>query len=230
MPPPRPRSRHSPVPRYDRCDPVPPDFRGLTVERPPIPPTLIPLPSEFPGERILLRPLRAEVAEQAFAAVDESRDHLRPWVAWVDNQSTVEQTRDYCIRCAANWLLRTDLTLGIFDSASGRFLGGTGLHEPDWELRSFEIGYWLRLSAIGHGYTTDAVLLLRDFAFSQLRARRLELSCDVRNDPSRRVAERAGFNLEGRLRNVFLDSRGEPGDYLVFAMTPDDWRIASGNS
>ena len=113
----------------------------------PIVPTLIDLPSELRGPRVLLRPYRVDDAEQLFAAIDESRDHLRPWVTWVLNNRTVDDVRDYCIRSQASWLLRTELVLGIFDAASGRYLGGIELHDPDWQLRAFEIGYWLRLSA-----------------------------------------------------------------------------------
>ncbi len=184
-------------------------------------PTLIPLPEELRSDRLLLRPYRAEDAEALFAAVEESRDHLRPWVSWVDTFVSVEDARDYCLRCAANWLLRTDLTLGIFESESGRYLGGTGFHTPNWELRSFEIGYWIRATAAGQGYVTEAVRLLVELAFGQLAARRVELRCDPRNEPSRRVAERTGFILEGHLRNAVLVSDGL-ADALVFALVPED--------
>jgi len=187
----------------------------------PIVPTLIELPTELRGSHVLLRPYRAGDAEQVFAAVDESRDHLRPWVSWVDNNRTVDEVRDYCIRSQASWLLRTELVLGIFDAVSGRYLGGTGLHNLDWELRAFEIGYWLRVSAIGHGYATESTRLLADFALSRLQARRVTLRCDARNDASRRVAERAGFMLEGRLRNAAIALDGAVSDELVFAVVPD---------
>ena len=188
----------------------------------PVVPTLIDLPSELRGSRVQLRPYRRDDAEQVFAAIDESRDHLRPWVTWVDNNRTVDDVRDYCIRSQASWLLRTELALGIFDSVSGRYLGGTGLHDPDWELRTFEIGYWLRVTAIGHGYATESTQLLADFALSCLEARRVTLRCDARNDASRRVAERAGFTLEGRLRNVSMAPDGTVRDDLVYAIVPDD--------
>jgi len=184
-------------------------------------PPLIELPSELRGPRVLLRPYRAEDAEQVFAAIDESRDHLRPWVTWVDNNRTVDDVRDYCIRSQASWLLRTELALGIFDGASGRYLGGTGLHDPDWELRAFEIGYWLRVTAVGRGYATESTRLLADFAVSSLQARRIMLRCDPRNDASRGVAERAGFILEGRLRNVSLTPDGTVSDRLVYAIVPE---------
>lgn len=186
-------------------------------------PTLIDLPAELPGSRVLLRPYQADDAEKVFAAIDESRDHLRSWLGWVDQYATIADTRDYCIRCQANWLLRTDLSLGIFAADSGDYLGGTGLHEPDWQLRSFEIGYWLCSTATGHGFATEAVQLLRDFAFRDLRAQRVHLRCDVRNEASRRVAERCGFVLEGTLRNALAIPSGEPADWLVFALVPEDW-------
>jgi ribosomal-protein-serine acetyltransferase len=183
-------------------------------------PTLIDLPSELRGSHVLLRPYRGDDAEQVFAAIDESRDHLRRWVTWVDNNRTVDDVRDYCIRSQASWLLRTELALGIFDSASGRYLGGTGLHDPDWELRTFETGYWLRVTANGHDYATESTRLLVDFAVSVLQARRVMLRCDARNDASRRVAERAGFVLEGRFRNVSMAPDGTVRDDLVYAIIP----------
>jgi RimJ/RimL family protein N-acetyltransferase len=183
-------------------------------------PTLIDLPQELRGPRVLLRPYRAEHADQVFAAIDESRDHLRPWVTWADNNRSVDDVRDYCIRSQASWLLRTELALAIFDSAGGQYLGGTGLHDPDWELPSFEIGYWLRVTAIGHGYATESTRLLADFALFRLQARRVTLRCDARNDASRRVAERAGFILEGRLRNASVAPDGTVRDDLVYAVVP----------
>jgi ribosomal-protein-serine acetyltransferase len=183
-------------------------------------PTLIDLPSELRGSRVFLRPYRGDDAEQVFAAIEESRDHLRPWVSWVDNNRTVDDVRDYCIRGQASWLLRTELALGIFDAVSGRYLGGTGLHDPDWELRTFEIGYWLRVTATGHGYATESTRLLAEFALSRLQALRVTLRCDARNDASRRVAERAGFVLEGSLRNVSVAPDGTVRDDLVYAVIP----------
>lgn len=188
----------------------------------PTTPTLIVLPAELRGPRIVVRPYQADDAEAVFTAIDESRDHLRPWMPWVDHHGTVDDTRDYCIRSAAKWMLRSDLPLGIFTIEDGRYLGGTGLHGVDWALRSFEIGYWLRVSAEGHGFMTEAVNLLTSFALVELRANRVEIFCDATNTRSRAVAERCGFVQEGRLRNARLDNDGHPGDTLVFSAIPGD--------
>lgn len=185
-------------------------------------PSLIALPDRLEGPRVLLRPYRADDAAAVFAAIDESRAHLAPWMDWVGRHRTVDDTRDYCLRMAADWLVRHSLILGMFDRADGRYLGGTGFHAPDWATPSFEAGYWIRPSAEGNGYVTEAVRLQVDLAFGVLGARRVELWCDARNDRSRRVAERCGFVLEGRLRNRTRRPDGSLSDDLVFSLVPGD--------
>ena len=64
--------------------------------------------------------------------------------------------------------------------------------------------------------------MLADFARSRLQARRITVHCNARNDASRRVAERAGFTLEGRLRNARLEPDGSISDELVYAIVPED--------
>jgi ribosomal-protein-serine acetyltransferase len=193
-------------------------------------PTLVELPPEIRGERVVLRPWRAEDAELLFAAIDESREQLRPWVRWVDKHASVDDTRDYCVRAAANWLLRTELPLGIFHTQDDRILGGIDFHSADWSLPSFAIGFWLRASAVRQGFMTESVRLLVALAFENLHARRVELSCDPRNKASRRIADRTGFNLEGRLRNINLGTDGEPRDLLIFSLVPEDWDLLRSRS
>jgi RimJ/RimL family protein N-acetyltransferase len=185
--------------------------------------TLIPVPEELRSARIVLRPYRLGDAEALYAAVIESRERLAAWLPWAAHYTSVAVARDFCQRTAANRLLRTDLPYGIFAAHDGAFLGGTGLHRFDWQARTFEIGYWLRQSAEGHGYVGEAVRLLATMAFTNLAAQRVQIVCDARNERSRRAAERAGFVLEGRLRNDRIGADGHPRDTLVFALIPQDF-------
>jgi hypothetical protein len=82
----------------------------------------------------------------------------------------------------------------------------------------------------GEGLMTEAVTLLSAFALDQLAANCVEISCDVRNERSRAVAERCGFVLEGRLRNAVPDADGNPVDTFVFSCVPaDDGAASTGN-
>jgi RimJ/RimL family protein N-acetyltransferase len=192
-------------------------------------PTLISLPDELRSARLVIRPYRPDDAAAVFAAIDESRDLLRPWLPWVHYHRDASDTRDFCTRAAAGWLLRSSLDLGIFDARDGAYLGGTGIPRLDWRARTFEVGYWLRATATGKGYVSEAVCLLARLAFEDLGAKRLEIRCDARNERSRHVPERLGFPLEARLRNDALDPAGQSRDTLVFAIIPEDYaRLSPG--
>lgn len=189
----------------------------------PIYPTLISLPTELVAERVTLRPLHPADGPAMLAAIEESRAELEPWMAWTPMQRTQDDAVDYCVRMAAEWLRRDSLTLAIRETASDRYLGGTGLHGIDWSLRAFEIGYWLRTSATGKGYMTEAVARLTRFAFESLGARRVAIQCDPRNVRSRAIPERLGWRQEAHLRNNATDTIGQPCDTVIFALTDDDW-------
>jgi len=184
--------------------------------------TLIPLFEELRSERIIVRPYRESDAQSLFEAVAESRDHLRPWLPFADEHQTVEESRDWILQQVASWVLREDLMPGVWEAATGLFLGGSGLHPRNWETRYFEIGYWLRASATGQGYITEAVQLLSDYAFSTLAATRVEIRCDERNVRSAAVAQRLGFVQEARLRNEQLAAGGVLRNTLIFALIPTD--------
>lgn len=184
--------------------------------------TLMPLFEELRGERVLVRPYRESDAQDLYKAMVESRDHLRPWMPFADEHQTVDASRNWIIQQMASWLLRDDLTLGIWEQASGRYLGGTGLHPHNWEIGFFEIGYWIRLSAQGHGYIAEAVRRLTEYAFDILTANRIEIRCDELNVRSAAIPKRLGFVLEGRLRNDMTTSDGRLRTTLVFSLIPDD--------
>jgi RimJ/RimL family protein N-acetyltransferase len=184
--------------------------------------TLIPMFEELRGQRVLLRPYRLEDAQALKEAVEESREHIRPWLPFADRHQTIEETRDWIIHSMAGWLLREDMACGIWEVDTGQFLGGVGLHTRNWEIRYFEIGYWLRKSAEGHGYMTEAVRLVANYALNELKANRVEIRCDERNERSAAVARRLGFVQEGRLRNREPGPDGTLRTMLYFSLTPDD--------
>ena len=187
--------------------------------------TLIPLFEELRGPRVVVRPYRLEDADALFAAVAESRQHIWPWMPWGDQHQTVDDSRDFILRTQAKWLLREDMTVGFFEASSERYLGGSGLHPRGWDVPAFEIGYWIRASAEGHGYVAETVRLLADFAFESLGAQRVMIRCDARNTRSAAVAERLGFVREAHLRNeVRTHTDSALRDTLVFSLIPSDPR------
>ena len=173
------------------------------------------------GRRIVCRMWRDDDAGPLYGAIDASREHLRPWMDWVDRHQNVGDTQDYITRCLLDFTRRETITIGIFSRHDNQtVLGGTGFHNIDWTVPALEIGYWSAVAAQGHGFISEAVELLTDFAFSGLSANRVSIHCDPRNERSRRVAERCSYELEGRLRNAARTPAGDLRDTLIFSRVP----------
>ncbi len=188
-----------------------------------IAPILRDLPTEIHGARVLIRPPLPGDGAAIWEATEESREQLKPWMPWVAETKTPADSERYARQAHARWITREDLPLTIWERTTGRYLGGTGFHRIRWDVRAFEIGYWLRTSAVGHGYMTESVRLLCRFAFETLSANRLEIRCDVHNQRSAAVPRRLGFIHEARLRNDGHGADGSVRDTFVFAMIPADY-------
>ena len=189
-------------------------------------PILIDMPGHLVGARVIVRAFDDADAAPLHDAVQESIEHIRPWLPWYDTHGSLEDTRDYIRGTINRWTLGEGFEMGVFTQDTGAFLGGIGLHVRNSQIPSVEIGYWLRQSAEGHGYMSESARLLTAYAFEGLEARRVEIRCDARNRRSGTVAERLAYLLEGRLRNDMLDPVGEPRDTLVYAMIPADYARA----
>ena len=192
------------------------------------PPPLIlrDLPDELLSERVLIRPPRPGDGATVWEAVEESREQIAPWLPWVEKTLGPDDCEAAARRGAARWQTREDLMVSVWERATGRYLGGSGLHRIDWGVPAFEIGYWLRTSAWGQGYVSETVRVLCRFAFETLGANRVEIRCDGRNERSLAVPRRLGFVQEATLRNHCRDGRGELRDTLIFALMPDDYALA----
>lgn len=117
--------------------------------------------------------------------------------------------------------------MGFFDRKTRRFFGGTGLHRIDWNVRAFEIGYWIRASAAGNGYVTEMAELLTEMCFDVLTANRVSIHVAAANLKSAAIPARLGFTREGSLRNSIKDADGNLHDRVIYAMTPEEWKSRS---
>jgi ribosomal-protein-serine acetyltransferase len=174
-------------------------------------------PEEFDTERLVIRSPRWGDGAELNAAIRESIEELRPWMPWVQQLPTIDESEENVRLAHLRFLERKDLRLHIFFKSTGGFVGGSGLHRIDWGARRFEIGYWIRTSQSGKGLMTEAVTAIANFAIHQLSANRLEIRCDSTNIRSSRVAQRLGFTLEGILRSDQRNVEGELRDTMVFA-------------
>lgn len=180
-------------------------------------PLLIDIPMPIKTERLILRPPTKDDSKELNSAILESFELLNKWMVWANHRPTLEESKIEICKMIARWTLREDLPVFIFDKGSKIFLGATGLTRINWELPSFEIGYWIRSDYAGKGIITEVTLALTSYAFKQLKAVRVEIKCDENNIASRRVAEKLGFNKEGILKNHMLTPDGSLSNTVIYA-------------
>lgn len=83
---------------------------------------------------------------------------------------------------------------------TGEMIGQCGLTWQDWNGRQvLEVGYLFRRDAWGRGYATEAAVACRNYAFETLNAPEVFSIIRDSNLPSRRVAERNGMEVRGRM-------------------------------
>ena len=87
---------------------------------------------------------------------------------------------------------------------------------------NFEIAYLARAEGRGRGLMTRAVRLLCDWLLEE-GVGRIELRTHPDNEPSQKLAQRAGFQREGLERkSIWL--HGERQDAIVWSLLPTDSR------
>ena len=126
------------------------------------------------------------------------------------------------------WLARAaespdPLFFAVIDAASGRCEGRQSLMRITPEHGVIEVGHVLWGPAIARTrVATEALFLHARYIFEALGYRRFEWKCNARNDPSRRAAERFGFQYEGTFRQHMVQ-KGQSRDTTWFAMLDTDW-------
>lgn len=159
------------------------------------------------SKNIFLRPL----------SKDDSFDN---YVNWLNDQettlfmgsgrlpSTIEGLREYIDFYNKS---KDGMLLGIFSKKSSKHIGNITLHQIDWKNRHAEIGILIGdKKSRGKGYATEAVRLVADHAFNKVNLRKLYTGMVKGNEASKRAFEKAGFKVEGMLREHFYLN----GEYL----------------
>jgi len=101
-------------------------------------------------------------------------------------------------------------------------IGGIGLTiGKDVHQLTAELGYWLSETYWGKGIMTSAVAAVSDIAFKQFGLNRVHAEPYISNTASVRVLEKAGFQLEGRLRASVIKN-GQVLDQLLYSKVREE--------
>lgn len=137
-------------------------------------------------------------------SLKEAEDFVQAAVA------RIEKHRQYY------WIMEEKLT--------NSFVGCIAICSEDMKRKVGELEYITAFNHRGKGYMTEAVKSICEFMIKELGFYRVEAVCNVENNSSSRVLEKAGMKYEGTLRGRALNtnSHGNPGDLKIYSFIQTD--------
>ncbi len=120
------------------------------------------------------------------------------------------------------------LAIDLDDGGSWRLIGNSSFFNIEWSNRSAEFGLFIGDKSVwNRGHGTEAVKLLLRHGFETLNLHRIFLRVYSTNPRARRSYEKAGFKLEGTLREAVY-RHGRYADIHIMSILRSEWNAAEG--
>jgi [ribosomal protein S5]-alanine N-acetyltransferase len=170
------------------------------------------------GEHVVLRPVRERDLAAFINAHTEIANRGEFFPLGIQSESVLR--RNYA---ETGFWERDEGTLLIWNR-DDVMVGHIEFFRPVNYWDAYELSYQLYgTEHASQGYTTEAVRLLIDYLFGAKKVNRISLVIVPENAPSRRIAEKCGFQHEGTARGALFKG-GHNVDVLIYSLLRDDPR------
>lgn len=134
----------------------------------------------------------------------------------VNNPSTCEEAEKLFQTKLQAWSLESGnwLSLSISTLLNNEKLGSIGLRIINHELKIAEVGFMIKQNAQGKGFAGEALELLINYAYSDLKLNKLTAICAVSNAASIKLLEKLGFTREDCLMKNTIINGNYVNDYI----------------
>jgi len=167
-------------------------------------------------ENVKVRLVGPEDAASLYEQIEKTRPHLAKFMPWGDAMNSVEEEKDFLIYCQGRMAEKKLWITSIL--VNDKPVGMIDLHNINLDNKNAEVGYWLGGEYQGNGVMTDCLLRVLEVGFEEMHLHKIKLLAEVVNDASNAVAQKAGFKLEGQLRDEIY-SDGEFHDANLYGLT-----------
>jgi len=178
------------------------------------------------GEKVRLRPLRIEDAEQSFASSldSPSRQLLQLGIELPTSVELTRTTLEKYVGCKD----ADGVIIFAIENLKADHVGGISLHSRHEKNGTFGFGIVVDRQYRRQGYAEDAIRILLKYGFWERRYQKCNSACVHTNEASLRLHKKLGFVEEGRRRRQ-LFFNGEYYDDVLFGLTREEFdAIARG--
>ena len=142
--------------------------------------------------RLILRPPTLGDLDSIQTAKEEAWPDLQRWMTWAFDNQRSRQAMEDSIRRTMDYQNQLGIALAGFHRINGDFVVRTALDLTD-EQDVYETGYWVAPKYAGQGMATEAANAAIRYAFGHLGAKAISIGYFDKNEPSRRIVEKLGF-------------------------------------
>jgi RimJ/RimL family protein N-acetyltransferase len=167
--------------------------------------------------RLCLRCWEPADAPALKAAVDASREHLTPWMAWAREPTTLQGQIERLRRVRGQFDLGQDFVYGILSRDERQVLGSSGLHTRAGDQARM-IGYWIHVDHTRQGYATETSAALTKVAFRVEGMDRVEIHCHPANLASAAIPKKLGYTHEATLSRRTHWPDGRVADSMIWSI------------
>src|SRR4051794_12381570 len=125
------------------------------------------------NEDLSLKLIDSRDAERVFDLTNNSREHLREWLPWLDITTKLDDTKSYIKGCLKGFSENRSMSSVIL--YKDEIVGVAGYNEINWSNKTAYIGYWLGEGFQGNGIMTKAAKALTDYAINDLQLNKVEI-------------------------------------------------------
>lgn len=172
------------------------------------------------SDEVVLRLFDQDHADAMLDLIQRNRVHLDRWLRWSGRVQSIDDGRAFIRRFEDKFAAGDGFHAGLWYREA--LAGGLVCHFINRESHKSEIGYWLGAEFTGKGVVTRACRAVLDYLFTHEKLHRIEIQCATDNVPSRAVAERLGFVLEGIKReSEWITSSYR--DHALYSLLAYEW-------
>jgi len=182
------------------------------------------VPTQLDTERLVVRKHAEGDGRELFLLLERNgnREFLRENVEEVSSIRTEEEAEIRVQRHSAEWFARDRFVMGIWSKSEDKYVGEIWIEPKNWEVPSFEIGWFLDRGYQGRGIAEEAARRSLESLFSSFKAHKVIAITRDTNLKSIKLMEKLGFRREGHLRESGIQDGNRYG-LLYYGMLKSEF-------
>ena len=172
-------------------------------------------------ERVRLRPLHSLDATELAIYVSTQPEIWTYSLVAINEVADLQGYINTAIESRKN---KTAYPFIVFDKQLNKYVGSTRLYDVQLNFETTQLGYtWYSKEVWGTGLNAHCKFLLLQFAFEQMKFKRVEFRADNNNKRSIAAMQKMGCTVEGVLRSHLPKPDGTRRDSIVLSITKEEW-------